>query len=195
MDLSLSTLFGELRHTLQDPRAGARRVIALNLPMQARWLALGIMAIGSAIITHLSYRLLPPVEADAFSNLMQSPVETTGFQGLILLATAFGVYRIGRMRGGTGSFPDALIVMVWLQFLMICVQVVQLLVMVALPPMVGVVNVAGLALFLWLLTSFVAELHGFRSLGLVFGGIVISMLVLGFALAIVLMLMSGGEAP
>lgn len=193
MDLSLATLFGEMRLTLQDPRAGARRVIGLNLPMQARWLALGIMAIGSAIITHLSFGLLPPAEGDALAGLMQSPLETTGFQGMILLGTAFGVYRIGRMRGGTGSFADALIVMVWLQFLMICVQVAQLLVMVALPPLIGTVNLAGLVLFLWLLTNFVAELHGFRSLGLTFGGILIAMLAVGFLLALVLVVATGGQ--
>ena len=96
------------------------------------------------------------------------------------------------MRGGTGSFPDTLLAMVWLQFLMLGLQVIQLVLMVLFPPLAAIVNLAGFAIFLWLLTNFIAELHGFRSLLAVFGGIIFGMILLGFGFAILLLILTGG---
>jgi Na+/H+-dicarboxylate symporter len=64
--------------------------------------------------------------------------------------------------------------------------------MVVLPPVGAIVNLAGFVIFLWLLTNFIAELHGFRSLLAVFGGIIFGMVLLAFGLAVVLLLLTGG---
>ncbi len=192
MNPTLQLLLTEARHTLQDPRSGVRRVIALGLPMQARWLGLGLIAVCSAILTHLSFGLIPVDDRDVLSDLMQSPFRTAALQGVLLLAIVHMTYWLGRARGGTGRFADALVVLVWLQLLMLGLQVVQLVVQVALPPLAGPVNLAGFAIFVWLLCNFIAELHGFKSLIAVFGGIVLGMFLLGFALALVIFAVSGG---
>jgi hypothetical protein len=192
MDLSLATLAAEARLTLQDPRAGLRRILSLDPPMQARWIGFVIMAIGSAIITHLSFALVPVEDRDAMMGMMNSPLRTVAMQGALLLAIVQLVHWLGRMRGGTGTFPDALLSMVWLQFLMLGLQVIQLVLMVVLPPVGAIVNLAGFVIFLWLLTNFIAELHGFRSLLAVFGGIIFGMVLLAFGLAVVLLLLTGG---
>jgi hypothetical protein len=99
------------------------------------------------------------------------------------------------MRGGRGSFADTLIVMVWLQTIMLAVQLAQLVVQILLPPASGLVSLAGLGVFLWLLTNFVAELHRFRSLPAVFGGIVVGGILLAFLLAVLLLLLVGTPVP
>jgi len=65
----------------------------------------------------------------------------------------------------------------WLQFVLICLQVVQIVAMVLLPPLAFLIGVAGIILFFWLLTAFVAELHGFSSTIGVFVSILIVMVV------------------
>jgi hypothetical protein len=95
------------------------------------------------------------------------------------------------MRGGTGTFPDALILMVWLQFILLCVQLVQVLAGVMLPVLADLIGLAGLGLLLWLLTNFVAELHGFRSLIAVFAGLVAGAFAFTFVAAFLLTLVLG----
>jgi hypothetical protein len=192
MDLTFSGLVAAAGETLRDPRTGLRRILALNPPMQARWIAFLLMAIGSAIVTHLSIGLIPAEDRDAVMGVMSSPVRTAILQGVLLLAIVQLVWWLGRMRGGTGSFPDALLSMIWLQFIMLAIQALQLVLMVISPPLAALANLAGLVVFLWLLTNFVAELHGFRSLIAVFGGIVLGALLLGFGLALLLVILTGG---
>ena len=42
---SLGDLWSEAQLTLSNPRLGARRILALNLPAGARWTAVAIVAI------------------------------------------------------------------------------------------------------------------------------------------------------
>jgi hypothetical protein len=52
----------------------------------------------------------------------------------------------------------------------------------------GIGGIAALALFLWLFVNFVAVLHGFPSLLLVFVGIVVSAFAVVFGLSLILAL-------
>jgi hypothetical protein len=70
----------------------------------------------------------------------------------------------------------------------VCIQVVQTALMLILPPLASIVGIVGLVLFMWLLTNFIAVIHGFRSLGQVFVMILLSMFVLAFILSILLTL-------
>ena len=191
MDLTLPNILALVRLTLQSPRDGARRVMALDLPINVRWLALILVAVGSAIGTHLSIALMPPEQREIMLTLIASPVRTALLQAGIWAVIAAAIAVGGRMRGGTGSFPDALILMVWLQFILLCVQLVQVLVGIAVPMLADLIGLAGLGLLLWLLTNFVAELHGFRSLIAVFAGIVAGAFGFIFVAAVLLSLILG----
>jgi hypothetical protein len=192
MDLSPAMLAAEARLTLREPRAGLRRILNLGLPLQARWIGFALMAIGGAVVTHLSFAMIPADQRDAMMELMVSPLRTALLQGVILLAIVFMAWWLGRLRGGTGSFADTLLAMVWLQFIMLGVQVIQLVLMVLSPPVAAIANLLGFGLFVWLLTNFVAELHGFHSRLAVFGGIIFGTVLLAFSLAVLLLLVSGG---
>jgi Yip1 domain len=191
MDLSVSGLLAEARLTLRDPRAGARRIMALGLPASAGRPALGLMAITSAILAHLSLAAVDPAAGDPFGDLMSSPIRTAVLQFVILMAAVWLIHAVGRARGGSGSLAQALSLMVWLQLLMLGIQIVQLVLQLALPPVAGLVNIVGMVLFFWLLTNFIAELHGFRSRLAVFGGVVVGLIGLGFVAATLLMLTAG----
>lgn len=151
------------RLSVEDPRAGARDLLALGVPLPARTGGLLLMAVVSALLTQLGFRLLPPAQ-DPFSVfLLASPLRTAVIQWLVLAASVLLIHRIGRAWGGVGSLADTLLVVVWLQVIMLAVQVVQLLALMIAAPLAGLVNLAATGLFFWLLCGFVAELHGFES--------------------------------
>jgi hypothetical protein len=182
------------RLSLQDPRAGARAVLAEGVPLPARTAGLLLMAVASAVLLHLGFLLMPPSEAVLDQFMVQSPIRTAIVQWVILVVSIFLVYRVGRAWGGRGSLSDTLLIVVWLQVIMLGVQLLQLLLMVVAPPLGAMVSLAGFVLFFWLFTSFIAELHGFASRWAVLAGILGTSLALAFLAAAVIALTLGPEA-
>ncbi|NCM97616.1 MAG: YIP1 family protein, partial [Rhodobacterales bacterium] len=90
-----------------------------------------------------------------------------------------------------GRFDEALILVVWLQFVLLGLQAVQLVAYAVAPLLADLIGLATVALFFWLLTNFVAELHGFKSLGLVFVGVLATLVVMVLGLAFGLALFVG----
>ncbi|MGI3185297.1 Yip1 family protein [Nioella aestuarii] len=180
--LHLPTLLRLARETLSDPREGARHIMGLNLPrrilMQFYLLELVLSAMSSVIF--LSMAPLP----DGMSMPAETAVTYTAFEGMVGLILAFGAFRIGAAFGGRGSFEQAFALVIWAQFILLCFSVIQLAALFVLPPLTDVISIAALALFFWLMVNFVAELHGFTSLGLVFAGIIVSLLGLAILLSI-----------
>jgi Yip1 domain len=191
MDLDLTTLLQMARETVRRPREGARALMRLNLPMSARWTALMLMAVLSAVFTHLSIAAMPLPDQAGMEGVIATPMRTAALQVVMLVVLVQAVYRLGRWRGGSGSFADAMLLISWLQFILLVLQVVQIALLVLLPPVGELLGLVGLVLFLWLLTNFTAELHGFRSLLLVFLGIIAALVSLAFLLSLLFVTLFG----
>jgi hypothetical protein len=86
------------------------------------------------------------------------------------------------------------LIVVWLQCLTLVLQLLQLVALVIAPPLAGIIGLGGFVLFLWLMTHFIAELHGFRNRGLVFLGMVLTALVAGLVIGMAVILLVGPEA-
>lgn len=193
--MTLSNRIGALAQlTLQEPRQAARALLAEGVPMRARTAGLLLVAVVSALLANL--QVGPNLGAlDPFSAFMlASPFRTALFQWLFLALTVILIHRVGRAFDGHGTFADALLVVVWLQLLMLALQVLQLIATLVAPPFAGIIGLAGFAVFLWLMTAFIAELHGFRSRARVFLGLVLTGLGTGFVLGIAIVLILGPEA-
>ncbi len=186
MDLSLSSVVALLRETLSDPKASARRIMALPLPMSARWQALLLVVVLSVLFGQLSVLLM--TEAG-----MPNPLQAGVVQGMALLIMVFAAHGVGRLMGGRGQFDQALILVVWLQAVMVAIQLVQVVALLVVPALSALIGVLGMALFLWLLTNYVAVLHGFESLGKVFA--VILLTLFGIAMVLAMLLQMLGIAP
>lgn len=182
------------RLSLEDPRAGTRALLALGVPLPARTAGLLLMAVASAMLMHLGFLLLPATSDPMSGFMMASPLRAAAIQWLILAASVLLIHRIGVAWGGRGSLSDTLLVVVWLQVIMLGVQIVQLLALVIAAPLAGLVNIAGLVLFFWLLASFVAELHGFASRAKVLAGIFATTFAVALLLVFVLSMIYGPEA-
>lgn len=187
MDLSPASLLGLLRDTISDPAGVARRLMALRLPMAARWQLLLLVVVASVILTEVTF--LAAGAPSAMSGLGANPLLAGLLQGALLLLMVGAVDRIGRALGGTGSFEDALLLVAWLQAVMACLQFVQLVTLLLLPPLSGLIAMASLAVFFWVLTGFVATLHGFRSRLQVFLMILVTLFAFSFVAASLLMLL------
>lgn len=191
MNFSLKTLLSLARETVFAPRDGARQIMALGLTASVGWLALLLMAVGSALFTHLTLALMPVEEVQMLGSAVTSPIRTALMQWGVMLVSVHAIYRIGRWRGGVGQLRDAVLLVAWLQFILLCLQVVQLLTQVLLPPLSQLLGLAGLALFFWLLTNFIAEMHGFQSLAKTFGAVLVCLVAGAFLLAFLMVLIFG----
>jgi hypothetical protein len=185
-DLSLGTLLRLARDTITDPREGATTVLSFAPPRQALWLMFAIVVVLSLFMGELVF-LISPVPDGALSGPYQSsPILLGLLQAAFLFVMVHAITFIGRWFGGTGRFEEALLLMVWLQFIFLCVQVIQLIALVIIPPMAAVITLLALGLFLWLLVNFIAVLHGFTSLGMVLVMTILSALAILFAMSLVL---------
>ena len=192
---------GLIRQTFSDPQGAARRLVALDLPAPVLWQALVLVVALSAMAAQVSSLLIsggPAAEGEALLPFAQSPLLVGMIQGAILVIMVFAVHWIGRSFGGVGRIEDSIAAVTWLQFLLVCLQVVQLGVGFVSPALSGLVGLAGIVFFFWLLTQFVMAVHEFESAAMVFVMIVVSLLAIVFALSLVLTLLGltvPGEAP
>lgn len=186
-------LAGLAQLTLQDPKQAARILLAEGVPLRARSAGLLLVAILSAITASVQItgrEALDPLSA----FMLASPVRATIFQWLFLSVSVVLIHRIGRAFGGTGSFADALLIVVWLQVIMLGFQVLQLAVTPLAPAFSGLIGLVSFMIYLWLLTVFITELHGFVARGIVFLVMVITGVAAGFLLAVMMILLVGPEA-
>lgn len=178
-----------LREALLTPRHSLARMLDLDLAPGDVWLGATLAAILSVVLLYGGALISGPGQSQMLTMLPPPFLVVTlqiGLTALMALMTA----RLGAMAGGRGGFSAALTAVVWLQLLMVVMQAVQIVVALLVPPLAGLVSLGGIGLFFWLLTHFVAEVHGFRNLAQVFGAVVLAMigaaLAIGVALSIIL---------
>ena len=187
MDPTLANLGALLRETFSDPRGGMRRVLDLGLPMAARWQALALVAVVSALLSQLSVMLTPMAPGtEPLPGFGGGAFRVLILQLVLLVLFVAGLDRIGRAMGGRGTFPDAVLVIAWLQVIMVALQVAQVVALLLVPPMAMLVGLVSVGVFFWMLTGFACELHGFDNRGRVFGVILLSFFALAFVLAFAL---------
>jgi hypothetical protein len=180
--------------TLQDPRQAARALLGEDIPVPARTAGLLLVAVLSAFMISLQAGLQPQPVDPITAFMTTSPIRTAVVQWFALALTVVLIHNVGRAFGGQGSFADALLIVVWLQLIMLALQALQLLAFLLAPTLGGIIGLASLFLFFWLMTNFVAELHGFASLGLVFLGMIIVTIVTALILGVAAVMIVGPEA-
>lgn len=183
MTLDLTSLVAMAWRTVRNPREGAEEVLALGIPREALWTILLLVVVLSVLLAQATVLIMGPG-----AGMMMSPVVTGLVQFVLLVMMVFAIHFVGRAMGGTGSLEEAMLLVSWLQFIMVLIQVAQTVSLLILPPVAGLLGIAGLVVFLWLLTHFIAVLHGFRSLAQVFVMILVTAFAIAFVLSILLTL-------
>jgi hypothetical protein len=161
-----------LRLTVQDPRAAAAGLMA-NERARANAMSLGIVVVILGVLAAFVQSLILPMSADGLVvGLLENPVLYAIIQFMLLMISVIAAHVVGRMFGGRGKFNQALLIIVWLQFFVLVVQFVIIPAILISSSLYNMLNVVVLVYSTWLMVNFIAELHGFRSLLRVLGGIV-----------------------
>ena len=187
--LSLSTLLPLAARTIREPRDTAQYLLRLNLPGDVLWQLLALVVVLSIILAELSNLAVSALSGVALPDLFISPLLIGALQFVLLVGMVHAIFWVGRAMGGTGSLNDGLTLVTWLQFVMVCLQALQSVLLLISPSMATIVGLIGVVLLFWLLTHFVAVVHDFPSLGKVFGMILITLFAAGFGLSILLRLL------
>ncbi|WP_161470992.1 Yip1 family protein [Tropicimonas marinistellae] len=196
MSQSLPSFPELVRETIQNPRGAAGRIIAQNYPASLMWEALLLVVALSVLAGYAPMALLGPADEEItviLPAVFTSPLWLAAVQGVLLALAVLAIHRIGRSFGGQGRFADAIALMAWLQLLMVLLQIVQAVLILLAPTFSTLVGVAGVIAFFYLLTQFVCELHGFSRPGVVFFGILVSMIGLIMLMSILLGLLGVGQ--
>ncbi len=194
MSLRFQDILALMQFTLNNPRRGLRAVLDIGLPMGAGVVALLLTAVVSALLTQASAALAPVEGNPIFDLLTGSPFRTALIQGSGMLLTAGLVHFLGRAWGGRGRLEDAVLAVAWLQLFMLALQLAEMAsILIMLPQLAMLVALVSVVVFPWLLTMFVAEVHGFQSPLKVFLGILLCTVGLSFVLSFLLVALLGPE--
>lgn len=176
----LSHAFGQ---TLATPQDGLRHVLGWRLDRGSLWISAVVVVIISVLLNGVLVAIKP--------DLLEGPqlVPTSPFiQALViwggLVLTVYGTHYIGKMFGGAGSFDDSMNAVIWLQAVLLVFQVGQLILVAVSDGTGALASFALFAYTIWLFVNFVAAIHGFKSLWMVFAGFIGSSIGVGFGLLI-----------
>lgn len=188
MTFSINTLLSLVVQTVKAPQEGASTILSFGLPRQILMQLLSLVVVLSVLMGQLGvFAMGGGLQDGAMTGpFLLSPVMAAFIQFALLIVLIGAVHVVGRALGGKGSFEESLALVTWLQFILLTLQVVQLVALVLFPLIGGLIGLASIGLFLWLLVNFVAVIHGFTSLGLVFAGVLISAFGILFAMSLLL---------
>lgn len=178
-------LFGMALQTVPEPRKVAREVQALSYPRAVLWQALGFLLVAATFLAVIA-SILFPVDPETAGALAANPILTGIAQAAISVLTVFAIYWIGRALGGTGRYDQALLTVIWLQFVLLIIELGVVFLGVFAPGLALILWVMGLVMTFWILSHFIAEMHGFRSAGAVFVSILLLLVVVAVVMSVVL---------
>ncbi|SDE15847.1 YIP1 family protein [Limimaricola pyoseonensis] len=182
-----------LRLSLRAPREAGQRVMTLPLSRATVGQGLVLVTCLSVLLTALLQGAMPAVPTDGLPEPdMQgfglSPFAYAGLLGTSLLLLAFGLSAAGRALGGSGRFDEALAIVVWLEVLAMLLRLIQGVTILVLPPLGGLIGLAGLVYLFWCLVQFTAALHGFSGPGRAVITLFLALIGIGATIALLLAL-------
>jgi len=180
---TLGILLRLVRDTVLDPREGAATVLAFAPPRQALWLMFALVIVLTIMMVQLGELMVAPLPD---GDVLLPGIQLGMIQAVILFVVMHAIHHIGRIFGGTGQFAESMLLVIWLQFIMLCLQVVQFVALILAPPLALVVTLMAVGLVFWLLVNFIATLHGFQSLGRVCVMVILSTVGIAFLVSLVL---------
>lgn len=174
-----------VRLTLRNPEQGAQLLMAQGLPMSVRWMALFLAVSVSGLLAYLAAVLfpIPDAEVPPMYALVQQPLVLAAMQLVAIVVGAGLMTGVGRLFGGFGVFADALLLSVWIEVMLLIVQVGQIVLSLVIPAFASMLGIVAIAMFLWLTVQFTKALHGFSSGPKVLLGLFATLLAMGFMMS------------
>ncbi|SMY07592.1 YIP1 family protein [Flavimaricola marinus] len=177
---------------ITDPRGAFHQVQGLGLDRASMWQILVLFTLGRVLLIGLfdgGRYLIPlgttPVLVSPFTYTM---VLISGFVVMVFL-----VHYTGRAMGGKGTFKGSLVVALLLEGLALVLVLLQLLLGLFLPALVGIISLLSLPVMLYCALSYIDELHEFGSMLKALGMIVLAVIGLSLGITMFMSLIGAGS--
>ena len=177
--------------TIKSPSVAAQRILSSDVPRNLVYMALLVGCALNTIRIGVLFQIVPPPAE--YPALVVSPI------GYFVISTGMMVLFVhlltwaGRAMGGQGSLDDLLKLVVWLQLVLVVLQIVGLLLLLAIPALGSIFVMFLLGLSAWLALNFVKDGHGLSSLGA--AGLVLFLSLFAFAIALIAIFVLIGFDP
>lgn len=168
------------------PRHAAKRIKEWQLDVEVAFQIGTLSIVVGTMISAVFFRPDPSAtSALPFLGILTNPLLWAVVQIVIFLGSTALIVVIGRNTGGTGTFRDALGLMAWFQVVSTILSIVQTLVLLVVPILGGIVVTYFVVWVFWALSAFIAETHDFDRGWAVFGGLIVTVLVISVLLSLV----------
>jgi len=178
------SVMGLIRDTFVQPAEVARYLMSLGYPRTVLWLLVVLVSVLSVLVLAVT-QVLVPVSVDQ-GGINISPLTYATIIGASLVVLVFALHLVGQVLGGKGSFDEALVLMIWIQFMAVPIQVIQAAFLLIMPALLGLATLGGLAFLIYCLTHFVTQLHRFDSIARGFATLALALVGMVFGLALIL---------
>ena len=157
--------------SIMDPGVIYKELKTLVLRTSDLVQALFFISIASVVVTYISF-WLPSVLFDRTLNelnliatiVSKNPFIFVILQCAILLMISLIITFGGQFFSGKGTFNNALAGVLWINFILVGVNIFQILLIVSIPILADFVALLASLWSIWALVVFSKELHGFNSL-------------------------------
>lgn len=171
--------------TIVAPAQAAQHLARLKLPSQALWSLLAIACILNAIGYFLSLRLFP-IGDEFYVPFANAPGVVFVVLFFVMTVSVFAMFLTGRALGGKGSLESILLLMSWLQFVRLAVQIIAWVLMAVLPEFAALFVLAAGLYGVWILVNFVKVAHEFDAIGKAVITLVLTLMGMTMGLSVVL---------
>lgn len=166
------------------PKEAASQLLALHLGRDAA-LSVVLLAVIATVLVLFALSAGQPVPLVPGLDPM-GPWIAALFLTSSTVVMGYAIHFTGQAMGGDGTLPGAMVLVGWLQVLQMAAIVVQSVLIAVSPGFGGLVGLAVTVGLIWVLLSFIDELHGFGSLGR--AALLLLFVIVGIGLGITLIL-------
>ena len=175
-----------------EPSDSARKVVGMNVPREALWTALALIAVLNVVLLATLQMVSPAPIAFQESAFALAPFAYVGIIGVFLVLFVGGTYYVGRMLGGIGTLTATLAIIVWFQSISLTLEAIQLLLVLISPAIASIFGLLSLGALIWCFVNFVNVLHGFENLGKAIIAITLSLIATALTSGIILAILGVG---
>lgn len=194
MTIDFQTWMRAVFTSIMEPSKMAQKVIGLNLPREALWTALALVAVLNVVLLALLQMLSPAPIAFEEQAFALSPFAYVAIIGVFLALLVAGTYYTGKIMGGVGTFTATLTIIVWFQSVSLTLEAIQLVLVLISPAIASIFGMLSLGALIWCIVNFVNVLHGFENLGKALATIVLALVGTALCAGIVLAVLGVGPA-
>ncbi|MCP4822042.1 MAG: YIP1 family protein, partial [Shimia sp.] len=159
----------------------------ISVDRSTGWMIL-VLAITLNTLAYFGSIALFPVPAEVAFPLLTKPFLVFAMLGTTTFLFVIGFFWVGKILEGRGGFETVLLMVGWLQFMRLAVQLASVVLMLILPGLSQIFVMASGLYGLWVVINFIKVAHEFETLGKAVAVVVFSALGLTVGLSVFLSL-------